>query len=86
MHDLPFTVDEKMDVLVRPDDVVHDDASPVQASVISKQCRGVDFLYTLQLEDGTRVLSIVPSHHDHAIGERIGIAIAFDHLIVFPAQ
>jgi len=26
----------------------------------------------------------VPSHHDHAIGEAIGIRLAADHVVVFP--
>lgn len=85
LHDLPAASGGRVDVLVRPDDVVHDDASPVRARVISKQFRGADFLYALQLEDGTQVLSLVPSHHDHAIGEAIGIRVEFDHLIAFPA-
>ena len=41
-----------VDVLVRPDDVVHDDASPMQATVLAKAFRGADFLYTLQLASG----------------------------------
>ena len=30
------------------------------------------------------VLSFVPSHHDHAIGERIGIRLDAQHLVGFP--
>jgi iron(III) transport system ATP-binding protein len=30
------------------------------------------------------VLSLVPSHHNHAIGERIGIRVEIDHLVAFP--
>jgi iron(III) transport system ATP-binding protein len=74
-----------VDLLLRPDDIVHDDASPWQAEVAAKAFRGADFLYTLALASGTRVLSLVPSHHDHAIGERIGIRLSIDHVIAFPA-
>ncbi len=74
-----------VDVLLRPDDIVHDDASPWQAEVSAKAFRGADFLYTLALASGTRVLSLVPSHHDHAIGEKIGIRLAIDHVVAFPA-
>ena len=73
-----------IDVLLRPDDVVHDDASPVQAIVRHKAFRGADFLYTLELPSGARVLSMVPSHHNHRIGEPIGIRLEMDHLIAFP--
>lgn len=75
-----------VDVLVRPDDVVHDDHSPVQARVIAKAFRGADFLYTLELASGRCLLSLVPSHHNHAIGEKIGIKLEIDHVIAFHAQ
>ncbi len=72
-----------VDVLIRPDDIVHDDGSPMQAVVESKLFRGGDFLYTLTLPSGAHALSLVPSHHDHAIGERIGIKLAVDHVVAF---
>jgi iron(III) transport system ATP-binding protein len=75
-----------VDLLLRPDDILHDDASPWRAEVTSKTFRGAEFLYTLQLASGTRVVSLVPSHHDHAIGERIGIRLAIDHVVAFPAD
>lgn len=73
-------------VLLRPDDVVHDDASPIQATVLRKAFRGAQFLYTLQLPSGQRLLALVPSHHDHRIGEAIGIRFAADHIVTFPAR
>jgi iron(III) transport system ATP-binding protein len=72
-----------VDVLLRPDDVVHDDASDKTAIVLQKAFRGADILYTLQLDNGTKLLSLVPSHHNHAIGERIGIRLTVDHVITF---
>jgi iron(III) transport system ATP-binding protein len=85
--DNPASMEEgaNVDLLLRPDDIVHDDASPWQAEVLAKAFRGADFVYTLGLVSGTRVLSLVPSHHDHAIGERIGIRLAIDHVVAFPA-
>lgn len=71
------------DVLIRPDDVLHDDASPTKATVLSKAFRGAQFLYTLALPSGRRVLSLVPSHHNHAVGEAIGIRLEIDHVIAF---
>jgi iron(III) transport system ATP-binding protein len=73
-------------VLLRPDDVVHDDASPIQATVQRKAFRGAQFLYTLQLPSGQRLLALVPSHHDHHIGEAIGIRFAADHIVTFPSD
>jgi len=72
-----------VDVLLRPDDLVHDDASALRAEVVHKAFRGADILYTLRLAGGARVLSLVPSHHNHAIGERIGIRLDVDHVVTF---
>ena len=82
----PCTPGAGVDLLLRPDDVVHDDASPQTAEVVRKVFRGADFLYTLRLADGTQVLSLVPSHHDHRIGERIGIRLETDHVVAFSPQ
>ncbi len=72
-------------VLLRPDDVVHDDSSPVQAQVVNKAFRGAQFLYTLKLPSGTTLLALVPSHHDHPVGETIGIRFDADHIVTFAA-
>ena len=74
----------EVEVLLRPDDIIHDDASPLLAQVEHKAFRGADILYTLRLPSGSRVLSLVPSHHNHAIGEWIGIRLEVDHVVVFP--
>lgn len=73
-----------VDVLIRPDDIVHDDESEETATVVERAFRGSDFLYTLRMPSGIEVLSLVPSHHDHGINESIGIHLEFDHLVVFP--
>jgi iron(III) transport system ATP-binding protein len=73
----------EVDVLLRPDDVVHDDASGVTAQVLGKAFRGAEFLYTLMLPSGAKVMSLVPSHHNHAIGERIGIRLELDHVVAY---
>lgn len=78
-----YSPDTLVDVLIRPDDVIHDDASPRTAEVAAKAFRGAQFLYTLRLPSGAEVLSLVPSHHDHALGERIGIRLNVDHVVVF---
>ena len=75
-----------VDVLLRPDDVVHDDASPVTATVLARAFRGAEFLYTLRLDSGATVLSLVPSHHNHALGERIGIRLEIDHVVAYKRE
>lgn len=74
------------DVLLRADDVVHDDSAPVKAQILRKAFRGSEFLYTLQLAGGETVLAHVPSHHDHAVGEWIGIRLQADHVVTFARE
>lgn len=73
-------------VLIRPDDIIHDDASDEQAIVIDKAFRGSEFLYTLKMPSGVHVLCFAPSHHNHAINEPIGIRLDIDHLVVFKEE
>jgi iron(III) transport system ATP-binding protein len=81
------STDEKsLEVLLRPDDVVHDDAAPTQAEVVHKAFRGAEILYTLKLASGRKVLALVPSHHNHALGEKIGIRLDVDHVVAFQPE
>ncbi|HLA75372.1 MAG TPA: ABC transporter ATP-binding protein [Gammaproteobacteria bacterium] len=73
----------QVDLLVRPDDIVHDDAAPMRAEVIQKAFKGAEIMYTLRLPTGSKVLSMFPSHHNHAIGEQVGIKIEVDHMVAF---
>jgi iron(III) transport system ATP-binding protein len=43
-------------------------------------------LYTLKLANGQTLLAHVPSHHDHPLGEWIGIRIQADHVVTFERQ
>jgi iron(III) transport system ATP-binding protein len=71
------------DVLLRADDIVHDDAAPVKAEIVRKAFRGSEFLYTLRLASGHTLMAHVPSHHDHKLGEWIGIRAEVDHVVTF---
>jgi iron(III) transport system ATP-binding protein len=88
LHDIKPEVLEalpegEVEVLLRADDIIHDDASPVQAKIIRKAFRGNEFLYTLELKTGEQVMAHVPSHHDHKLGEWIGIRAEVDHVVTF---
>ncbi|MCZ6579604.1 MAG: ABC transporter ATP-binding protein [Gammaproteobacteria bacterium] len=72
-----------VDVLIRPDDVIHDDDSSETAIVVDKSFRGADFLYFLRMDSGIEVMCLAPSHHNHKINERIGIRLDVDHLVIF---
>lgn len=73
-------------ILVRPDDILYDDCSPRKALIVARNFQGANFLYTLELEDGTRLFSLVHSHHSHEIGEHLGITLEIDDLVVFPCD
>ncbi len=80
------TVGCPVTVLVRPDDIIHNDDSEMTARIVAKNFRGSDYLYTLELPSGTQILSMVHSHHDHEIGEQLGIELELEHLVVFPDE
>lgn len=73
-----------VEVLLRPDDIVPDPKSKLQIEVINRAFKGAEILYTLQLPDGGRVLSLFPSHANHRVGEKVGVRIKIDHLVAFP--
>ena len=74
------------EVLLRADDIVHDDDAPVKAEIVRKAFRGSEFLYTLRLATGEILLAHVPSHHDHKVGEWIGIRAQVDHVVTFERE
>jgi iron(III) transport system ATP-binding protein len=78
-----WRIGQRVDLLLRPDDVIHDDNSTLTAEICARVFRGAEFLYTLRLASGAEILALVPSHHDHAIGERIGIRLEPDHVVAF---
>ena len=79
-----FAIGENVDLLVRPDDIPNDDSSHITALVEEKRFRGAEFLYKLRLQSGNFVLCYAPSHHNHKIGEPIGIKLDLEHLVIFP--
>ena len=80
--DLPSGM--QVDLLIRPDDIIHDDYSTYRGTVLKKNFRGADHLYTLRMPGGTNVMCLAPSHHDHKLGENIGVRLKLDHLVAFP--
>ena len=81
----PCRNDCPADVLIRPDDIIHDDDSPFRAKILRKRFRGANILYTLQLKNNDEVLALVSSHHNHSIGNEIGIRPQVDDIVLFEA-
>jgi len=81
-----FDVGTQIELLVRPDDIQPDASSPTRATVIAKDFRGADHLYTLRMPGSTRLLCLAPSHLNHAVGEQLGVRLQLDHLMIFEQQ
>ena len=79
-------IGREVEILLRPDDIVPDDAGSILAKVIKKAFKGALTLYTLQLDSGPTLLSYFPSHRDHAIGDQVRVSLAAEHLICFPRK
>lgn len=76
----------KVDLLLRPDDIIPDASSSLTGKVINKAFKGAEIMYTLQLATGSRILSMFPSHHNHEIGEEVAIRIEADHMVAFQSE
>jgi len=73
-----------VDLLVRPDDILHDDLSDVKARVFSRTFRGAQIMYQLTVgNEQEKVFCLAPSHHNHANGESFGIRLELQHVICF---
>lgn len=83
---LGVDADTKVEMLIRPDDVLHDKDSDVRATVVDRQFRGAEFFYTLELKGHQKIFALFPSHLDYAIGADIGIRLELDHVITFPGS
>jgi len=83
---LPCATGCQVNLLVRPEDILHDDSSAVQAKILHKSFRGPNILYKLELPSAETCLALVSSHHDHQLGEKIGIVPEVDNLVLFPAD
>jgi iron(III) transport system ATP-binding protein len=71
------------DVLIRPEDIIHDDDSGFKARIIKKQFKGANIQYTLQLPSKDIVMALVPSTCQHEAGQSIGIIPRVDDIILF---
>ena len=81
-----FKVGQQVELLVRPDDVLHDDESPFTGEIVHKSFRGSHFLYQIRLVGNQQVMCFADSHHNHDIGERIGIRPNLEHLVLFARE
>lgn len=81
---LNYAPGTSVELLIRPDDIQHAESSPLTGKIVRKWFRGSHYLYHVQLEHGEVLPCITACHHDHDVGENLGISIELDHLVVLP--
>ncbi len=74
---------ETLRLLIRPDDIEHDELSALSLPVVSKSFRGAHYLYELALPDGQRVPCLTPSHVGFNPGENLPVRFNLQHVVVF---
>lgn len=72
-----------VEILIRPDAVALDADAPLCARVVARAFRGAEFLYTLELPSGGKVLALAPSRQPHEIGSTIGVRLLTDQAVAF---
>jgi iron(III) transport system ATP-binding protein len=77
----------KVQLLLQPEDLEHDDKSNLKLEVVDKKFRGTNFIYTLKTESDLQIPVFVHSHHvhQHEVDEKFGIKrpINIDHIVCF---
>ena len=81
-----MTVDASIEVLIRPDDVVHDPDGPIRAKVERRAFKGAQIMYTLRTAEGITLLALFPSHANFEISDEVSVRLAVDHLVVFEQE
>jgi iron(III) transport system ATP-binding protein len=72
-----------VDVLIRPDDIVYDEHSPLRPRVIEKTFAGTSTLYRFRCSESTEFEALFRSHLDFNVGDLVPVRVDADHLIAF---
>lgn len=72
-----------VDVLIRPDDIVHDPDSDLRPKVVEKTFAGTSTLYRFRCSEDTEFEALFRSHLDFNLGEHVPVRVEADHLIAF---
>ena len=77
----------KVQLLLQPEDLEHDDKSNLKLEVVDRKFRGTNFIYTLKTSSNKLIPVFVHSHHihQHEVDEKFGIKrpINIDHIVCF---
>ena len=73
----------QVDILIRPDDVLHDDKSEFKGEITRIVFRGSYYQYRVRVDSGVELYCFADSHHKHELGEQIGLVLMLEHLVIF---
>lgn len=76
----------QVEMLLRPDDIQLGPGAaqfPHPVVVTARAFRGAETLYTVQMNDGLELISLMPSRYDYTVGQSLGARLTADHLILF---
>lgn len=73
-------------LLIRPDDIVHDDNSDLKLPIVNRVFKGNEFIYTLKIDDQHQLLCTSSSHHNHQIGDQLRIKMEVKHIVLLKDQ
>ena len=75
--------DPNVVVMVRPDDIKINSASSGNARILSRQFRGSQHLYKIELPSGHIVHSVEPSDHSYTIDSKVSLEVIARHTVLF---
>ena len=82
-----YPTGSKVQLLLQPEDLEHDDNSNLKLEVVDRKFRGTNFIYTLKTASNRLIQVAVHTHHweQHEINEKFGIKrpIELEHVVCF---
>jgi len=82
-----FPRGSKVQLLLQPEDLEHDDSSNFKLDVVDRKFRGTNFIYTLKTHKNNLIPVLVHTHHheQHEINEKFGVKrpITLEHIVCF---
>jgi iron(III) transport system ATP-binding protein len=74
----------KIEVLIRPDDIIYDPGGDQKLEVISKSFQGAQTLYMLLSKNEMPLLALFPSNENFGVGEKVPVRFEVDHVVAYP--
>ena len=72
-----------VEILIRPDDILHQDDSEIIGRIVQISFRGSHYQYRIELPDGLQIYCFADSHHKHKLDEWVGFKPKIEHLVIF---